>query len=63
LPDLLAEWDQIRAASVVLFATLDAAAWLRRGVASEMPISVRALAWLSTGHLLHHLRSLREEHC
>ncbi|HEU5099604.1 MAG TPA: DinB family protein [Roseiflexaceae bacterium] len=62
LGDLLAEFDHVRAASVALFANLDAAAWQRRGTASDNLISVRALAWIIAGHELHHNRSLREEY-
>lgn len=60
LGDLLAEFDHVRAASIALFANLDAAAWQRGGVASDNPVSVRALAWIIAGHELHHNRSLRE---
>ncbi len=60
LGDLLAEFDHVRAASLALFANLDAAAWQRSGVASGNPVSVRALAWIIAGHELHHNRSLRE---
>lgn len=62
LSDLLAEFDQVRAASIALFANLDAAAWSRRGIASDNVISVRALAWIIAGHELHHNRSLREQY-
>ena len=62
LSDLLAEFDHVRAASIALFANLDAAAWQRRGIASGGVMSVRALAWIIAGHELHHNRSLREEY-
>ena len=62
LSDLLTEFDQVRAASIALFANLDAAAWARRGVASDNVVSVRALAWIIAGHELHHNRSLREQY-
>lgn len=62
LSDLLAEFDQVRAASISLFANLDASAWSRRGIASDNVISVRALAWIIAGHELHHNRSLREQY-
>ncbi|WP_350341655.1 DinB family protein [Candidatus Flexifilum breve] len=52
--------DQVRAASLALFANLDAAAWQRQGIASEMVMSVRALAWIIAGHERHHNRSLRD---
>jgi hypothetical protein len=62
LSDLLAEFGHVRAASIALFANLDANAWLRRGIASDNAISVRALAWIIAGHELHHNRSLREQY-
>jgi len=62
LRDLLAEFDQVRAASISLFANFDREAWQRRGVASGTAISVRALAWIIAGHELHHNRSLREDY-
>jgi len=60
ISDLLTEFDQVRAASISLFANLDASAWQRRGIASDNVMSVRALAWIIAGHELHHNRSLRE---
>ena len=62
ISDLLAEFDHVRAASIALFANLDAAAWQRRGIASDNVVSVRALAWIIAGHELHHNRSLREQY-
>jgi hypothetical protein len=62
MSDLLAEFDHVRAASIALFANLDAAAWQRRGIASDNIVSVRALAWIIAGHELHHNRSLREQY-
>jgi hypothetical protein len=62
MSDLLAEFDHVRAASIALFANLDAAAWQRRGIASDNVVSVRALAWIIAGHELHHNRSLREQY-
>jgi hypothetical protein len=44
-----------------LFASLDYAAWLRRGSASGNMVSVRALAWIIAGHELRHYRSLRRQ--
>jgi hypothetical protein len=62
MSDLLVEFDHVRAASVSLFANLDAAAWQRCGTASGNLISVRALAWIIAGHELHHNHSLREQY-
>jgi len=56
---LVDEMDAVRAASIALFADLPADAWDRRGIASGNPFSVRALAWLTAGHVTHHLRIVR----
>jgi hypothetical protein len=55
LADMVAEWADVRRASLHLFQHLPAAAWTRRGTASEQPISVRALAYVVVGHARHHL--------
>lgn len=60
LPDLLDEYRHLRAASVHLFAQLDAAAWARKGVASIGEITVRALAYCVAGHERHHMTIARK---
>lgn len=56
---LVAEYAAVRAASVALFDSFFPDEWLRQGVASEKGVSVRALAWITAGHELHHLEILR----
>ena len=56
------EFRQVRGSTITLFRDLPAEAWSRRGVASGNPFSVRALAYLSAGHLIHHLKILRERY-
>jgi hypothetical protein len=56
--DLAAEWGHVRRATLALFAHLPAAAWQRRGTASDQPISVRALAYIIAGHVRHHVEVL-----
>jgi hypothetical protein len=38
------------------------AAWDRRGIASDNPFTVRALAYMCAGHVTHHLVILRERY-
>jgi hypothetical protein len=59
LSDLTAELRTVRAATLALFRTFDADAWLRRGIASGKPISVRALGFIIPGHERHHVEVLR----
>jgi hypothetical protein len=56
---LLDEFAAIRAASVALFGGLPDAAWDHRGIASDHPVTVRALAYICAGHVAHHLDVLR----
>ncbi len=60
--DLLDEFEYSRKANVLLLNNLDAAALSRMGTASGLPISVRALANISIGHVRHHLSILGERY-
>jgi hypothetical protein len=62
LRDLVEELATVRAATVRLFGGLDAATFERRGVASGKPFTVRAAAYITAGHVAHHLRILRERY-
>ncbi|HEY1404865.1 MAG TPA: DinB family protein, partial [Pyrinomonadaceae bacterium] len=55
LDDLTAEFESVRRATLFLFKHLDGEAWMRKGVASESGVSVRALAYIIAGHELHHV--------
>lgn len=59
LADIASEFAHARAANVLMFRSLSEDAWLRRGTASEREVSVRALAHIIVGHVVHHLGVLR----
>jgi hypothetical protein len=56
------EFDAIRAASLAFFQELPDSAWTRLGRASGNPFTVRALAYITAGHVAHHVRILRERY-
>jgi hypothetical protein len=56
------EFRSVRNATLSLFRHLPPEAWLRRGTASGNPFSVRALAYLAAGHVIHHTNILRERY-
>ncbi|WP_168734769.1 DinB family protein [Deinococcus sp. KSM4-11] len=62
IPDLVAEWRSVRAASLNLFRSLTPPAWGRTGMANGHPISVQALAYIIAGHELHHLALLQRSY-
>jgi len=54
LADLAEEFGHVRNASVALYRSLGKEAWSRRGVANKNEVTVRALAFITAGHELHH---------
>ena len=54
LSDLAKEYEHVREATVDLFEGLGQEAWGRRGKANDVEVSVRAIAWIISGHELHH---------
>ena len=62
LPDLVAELEAVRRATVALLRGLPAEAVARRGTASGKTVSVRALAYIIAGHERHHVQILKERY-
>ncbi len=56
--ELASELDIVRRATVFLFKHLEEPAWMRRGIANDAEVSVRALAYIIAGHELHHREML-----
>ena len=56
------EFRAVRTASLAFFQHLRDDDWQRRGIASGNPFSVRALAYITAGHVSHHTILLRERY-
>ena len=56
------EFQAIRLASLAFFNNLPAEAWLRRGIASGNPFTVRALAYITAGHVIHHAQIVKDRY-
>lgn len=56
------EFRRVRLASIALFENLPDEAWMRSGIASENPFTVRGLAFITAGHVTHHLKIVRERY-
>lgn len=56
------EFRRVRLATISFFGSLPSEAWSRRGIASDNPFTVRALAFMAAGHLIHHVAILRERY-
>ena len=62
LPDLLAEYRAVRAATLALVRGLPDGALERLGAITAGPISARALLYIIPGHERHHLTIFRERY-
>jgi hypothetical protein len=60
--ELVEEFKNVRLATISFFKSLPHEAWDRTGVASDNPVSVRALAYIIAGHVTHHMNVLREKY-
>lgn len=62
IQDLLTELAVVRQASLSLFKSFSAEELTRKGIASDNPMSVRALGFVIIGHQNHHQRVFQERY-
>lgn len=62
LADLIDEFELVRGATVAQARGFPPGAWTRVGTANGKPISVRALIYITAGHELDHLGTLRQRY-
>jgi len=62
LAELIEDYIAVRRATLTLLRNLDEQASMRRGIANNNDVSVRALAYTTAGHELHHRRILEEKY-
>lgn len=62
IAELAAYLQAARGATLAIVRGLDEQVMVRRGMVNDHLISVRALAYVSAGHLAHHLALLRERY-
>jgi len=60
--DHIEEFNGIRQSTIAFFRNLPAEAWMRTGIASDNPFTVRSLGYIIAGHADHHLAILRERY-
>jgi hypothetical protein len=60
--DIADEYESARRSTIALFRGLSDEAWKRKGVANDVPVSVRSLAFITLGHERHHLKVLRDKY-
>jgi hypothetical protein len=62
LSDLVNEFGVVREANLLAFRHFTDADWDRTGTVSGNPMSVRAIAFIMTGHVRHHVRIIQEQY-
>ena len=60
--DMIEEFRLVRAGTIALFKSFTGEDMLRLGTASGSPTSVRALGFISAGHVYHHAKLYREQY-
>jgi len=61
-PAHVEEFRRVRLATISLLRNMPPEAWMRTGVASDSPFTVRAMAFIIAGHVAHHVTILRERY-
>ncbi len=56
------DFANVRKSTISFFETLSTEGWSRSGVASDNPVTVKALAYIIAGHVAHHRNILRERY-
>jgi len=62
LQDLLTELALVRQSTIMLFKNFSEEILLRKGTASDKPVSVRALGFIIIGHQKHHQKVFQERY-
>ncbi|MDB9782161.1 DinB family protein [Winogradskyella sp.] len=62
LASIIAEFETVRKATIILFENFSATTLLDVGIASGSNVSVRALGYIITGHENHHNRIIKERY-
>jgi hypothetical protein len=62
LRDLVHQFELLRDANLAVFRALSNGEWRSLGNANGSPVSVRALGYITAGHVFHHLEVLRSRY-
>ena len=56
------EWNAVRESTLTLFKSLNADELKREGIANGYVMSVNALGFIIAGHMIHHLKVVRDRY-
>jgi uncharacterized damage-inducible protein DinB len=62
IKSILKEYKAIRKATIEMYSNFNDEMLMRMGRASNNPVSVRALLYITLGHEMHHLKVIREKY-
>jgi len=62
MKDLISEYESVRKATIAFVASCTDETLKRSGVASNNPLSVRAAAYINSGHEIHHMNIIKERY-
>lgn len=59
---LVEEFSYIRKANIHMFKNFSDEMWMKKGIASNNPVTVRGLAYIIAGHTQHHINIIEERY-
>lgn len=59
---IVEEFSYIRKANIRMFKNLSDEMWMKKGIASNNPVTVRGLAYIIAGHAQHHINVIEERY-
>ena len=62
IKDLIEEFKAVRATTYIMYKSFTEDQLMRVGKASDCPVSVRALAYMTIGHYIHHIQVIKERY-
>ncbi|BCY29146.1 DinB family protein [Flavobacterium okayamense] len=62
IDDLIEEFKSVRKSTFLMYKSFDDVQLKRVGIASDCSVSVRALAYMTLGHYLHHMQIIKERY-
>jgi len=62
LSELVEQFYHMRKAAIPMFSSFTKKMWIRKGTASDNSFSVRAIAYIMVGHVIHHMRVIHQKY-
>ena len=62
MSELVEQFYHMRKAAIPMFSSFTDKMWSRKGTASDSSFTVRAIAYIMVGHVIHHMRVIHQKY-